>query len=448
MKRDLHRPLVFLSKAGFWTLLILIPFRLRLVLLERPIGTLYGDYTDFLLFPSQLALMFTLSVWLLDKTIHKQSFKPVPFFVTVPLIALTLISAISILASLDWQLSVYHVIFLVLLLGFVYYIVDNVRNPGDVALPIALQLAIQSGVGISQFLNQRDTGLQLAGEYVLCPATAGVSVVTSADQRWLRAYGLSDHPNILGGCLAFGLLLLLGHVLYAEKRKQIFIYLPLFIAGNIALFFTFSRSAWLAYGCGVGLLGVLAHRKYELLRRMRQIAILVVIVMLPLTVIFSELVATRLPFIPGVERHASEQQSLGERVILNDIAVQIFTENASLGTGIGTSPQAIRQQAPDLPTDYQPAHFSLLTAATEIGLFGVTVYALLLVAPWIAFAVNKKLRHSAAMQTVSMALLAVTIVGFFDYYPWYATAGRLWQFFIWGLWATTYHTTLSSVHDH
>ena len=46
------------------------------------------------------------------------------------------------------------------------------------------------------------------GELVLDPRQNGVSVVaTSGTERLLRAYGLTDHPNILGGLLVFGLLL-------------------------------------------------------------------------------------------------------------------------------------------------------------------------------------------------------------------------------------------------
>ena len=45
----------------------------------------------------------------------------------------------------------------------------------------------------------------------LDPTQSGVSIVAaSGGSRLLRAYGLTDHPNILGGCLAFGLLLLLA----------------------------------------------------------------------------------------------------------------------------------------------------------------------------------------------------------------------------------------------
>jgi hypothetical protein len=35
----------------------------------------------------------------------------------------------------------------------------------------------------------------------------------------------------------------------------------------------------------------------------------------------------------------------------------------------------------------------------------------------------------------SALLLAVTVVGFFDYYTWFSTPGRLWQWLAWGMFA-------------
>ena len=36
----------------------------------------------------------------------------------------------------------------------------------------------------------------------------------------LRGYGLSDHPNILGGCIAFGLILILAVILHGKRNER------------------------------------------------------------------------------------------------------------------------------------------------------------------------------------------------------------------------------------
>ena len=78
-----------------------------------------------------------------------------------------------------------------------------------------------------------------------------VSVVTAADgSRLVRGYGLSDHPNILGGLLAFASLLLVVAPGRDDPAGRVWAKL-LFAAGAVAVLLTFSRSAGLALGGGV-----------------------------------------------------------------------------------------------------------------------------------------------------------------------------------------------------
>jgi O-antigen ligase len=78
----------------------------------------------------------------------------------------------------------------------------------------------------------------------------------------LRAYGGLDHPNILGGVLVFALLLsafLLARKKIINSRIEVWGLILLFFSyffALIALFFTFSRTAWLAYLIGMVILAV------------------------------------------------------------------------------------------------------------------------------------------------------------------------------------------------
>ena len=51
------------ARLAFAALIILSPFRARIDLVDRPVPPLYGDYTDFLLFWSDIALVATLVFW-------------------------------------------------------------------------------------------------------------------------------------------------------------------------------------------------------------------------------------------------------------------------------------------------------------------------------------------------------------------------------------------------
>ncbi len=87
------------------------------------------------------------------------------------------------------------------------------------------------------------------------PRNLGVSVVEAGDLRFLRAYGGFPHPNILGGFMAYGIIIatwLSTKLPFDQikskidvKWRRIFylITIPLF---TTALFYSFSRSAWIA----------------------------------------------------------------------------------------------------------------------------------------------------------------------------------------------------------
>ena len=84
-------------------------------------------------------------------------------------------------------------------LAWVFLYVVNERPP---LLPIvAAVILLQSTIALGQFIAQRHLGLALLGEPALDPQLAGVSVVMRGAERWLRAYGLTNHPNILAGTL-------------------------------------------------------------------------------------------------------------------------------------------------------------------------------------------------------------------------------------------------------
>ncbi|MCK4898939.1 MAG: hypothetical protein KAS38_09185, partial [Anaerolineales bacterium] len=96
-----------------------------------------------------------------------------------------------------------------------------------------------------------------------------------------------------------------------------------------------------------------------------------------------------------------------------------------------------------VPYDYQPPHFALLEVAAETGIFGALFYFLAMVAPWLAVWLNRdRLDLTPSFLGTSAVLAAITIVGFFDYYTWLLAPGRIWQWLIWGLWASEYQFLL------
>ena len=145
---------------------------------------------------------------------------------------------------------------------------------------------------------------------------------------------------------------------------------------------------------------------------------------------------------------AIETRSVTERVTLNEAANRIFADHALLGIGIGGLPQALRIAEPDFAFNYQPAHIAFLDAAAETGIFGGLDYLLVLVGPWIAlWFYRRRLVFSPELVGVSGLLLALTLVGLFDYYTWLLAPGRLLQWMAWGLWAVAFTQSLAGARN-
>ncbi len=428
-----------LSLISFGATIILFPFRYRITLVERPVGLLYRDYTDFILLASDIALIATLAFWGISLIRSQKSINFGPKFLTWPLIGLTVISIVSTLFSIDPALSLYHSARMVLLFGMYLFILNEIKTLNILIIPLVAQVLTQAVVGIYQALEQRSIGLQKLGEYELDPSQSGISIVWAEGVRSLRAYGLSDHPNILGGSFVFALLLIAVWLISNEKSWQLPV-LGVQTLGILGLIYTYSRSAWLAYILGSLLIGYLIWRNHphQLITKYVMLMITLLIVILPFLWANNKILGVRFGFGNSIEQIPTEVASIRERQILNREATKVFSNNGAFGVGLGTMPLAIRAQNPNFEFYYQPAHVVLLNVAGETGLIGALFYSALLIAPWVMLFGNKKLNLSIELIGVSGALLATTIIGFFDYYTWLFSTGRLWQWAIWGLWGAMY----------
>ena len=175
-----------------------------------------------------------------------------PKYLWLPLLGLTLAGWASVISSVDPVITIYHSIRFVILFLFYLYVVNEINSPKWLIIPVAIQGSIQAAVAIAQSLLQRSIGIRVLGEAILDPISPGISIVSAGSVRFLRAYGLCDHPNILGGCLAFGLILLLAAYLKAKKSRWLIV--PAFLLMSLGLLLTFSRSASLAFLAGSALI--------------------------------------------------------------------------------------------------------------------------------------------------------------------------------------------------
>lgn len=425
-----HSAFEFCARLSFALTIILTPFRWRLVAWSRPHDPLYSDYTDFHLFASDIALLAMLLFWFGALILRPRKIQVGHWLIWGSLLGLTLAGWVSILGSVDPILSTYHVVRFVILLLFYLYIVNEIHLAQWVVIPVAIQVVIQSISAIGQSLAQSSLGLGLLGEHTLDPNQPGISIVSMAGMRFLRAYGLSDHPNILGGCLAFGLILLLAVVLYGTKRQSLFASAGFLIA-VVALVATFSRSAWLSLMVAASFLvaGEAFARRWDSVKRAVWLAAASLLVMSPF--LFQNLGAFEARANVG---NVAQDDQMQERAYLLDAGNTLFVEHPVFGIGLGATALALKDRFETFRLDYQPPHFTLLTVVVETGLAGGVFYFLLLAAPALVFLFRWQeiFNHPYLMGALALSV-GLFVVGLFDYYPWSYAPGRLWQWLAWGL---------------
>jgi O-antigen ligase len=428
-----------------------IPWRYRFTLLKRPALPVYGDFTDFLLFAADILMIATLLFWLVGLLLRRRRIDAGPALIGLPLAGLTLAGMASIPLSVDPALSAYQALRLILLDGFYLYVVNEIRSLKVIVLPAVLLILSQGWVATLQALSQHSIGLQALGEYNLDPQWNGVSIVLVGGVRMLRAYGLADHPNILGGCLALAWLAV--GVWSASQAASP--WRPLLLGvlgiGGLALLFTFSRSAWVALAGG----GLLAAGLFfqtgqrETGRQWLLSGLGLLVVLTPFIFNLAPALGIRLGLGGSFTQVATEEQSLGERKLLDETANQLFASQPLTGVGLGAFAIAQRAEFPNFPVDYQPAHLAFLEVAAESGIFGALFYTSLLLAPWLALWLKRRQLHfSVTLIGASALLLAVSLIGLFDYYTWLLVPGRLWCWLAWGLWAASYRSASLGGSDY
>jgi hypothetical protein len=333
--------------------------------------------------------------------------------ITVPLLGLSALILPNLDPALTWR-TVTQVLGLGLT-WLVYLFVVNEKP--DLILPLALVLVVQGSVALGQFLHQSDIGLGLVDEPTLDPEVSGVSVLWARGQRWLRAYGLTGHSNVLGATMAV-LLLLVLRPLNQMKGWRKFGLTLVFSLGILGLLASFSRSSWLAFSTGFVVWSLPRLKEYQRFQRQEWERnrpqfrsshlpfqfIFPFIIAAMFLLLYRDLVTSRF-----VELDTPiESRSIDERQRDADLAIIIIAANPVIGVGAGNYLPAARELEPDS----RPVHNVLLLVAAELGLLGAVL--------WAALAAAGLLAH----RTARPPWLAMLIISMFDSTLWLTTSWR------------------------
>jgi len=131
-----------------------------------------------------------------------------------------------------------------LMLSFALVVAWARVPPQRMATAFVLGLLVHAAVGFAQVIVQNHVGLTVLGELRI-PPDDPLKSVRAGDSLFLRAYGLSPHPNVLAGHLAIGLILCWGLAAGMSRVGRALVAVAWAIV-FACLLLTFSRSGLLA----------------------------------------------------------------------------------------------------------------------------------------------------------------------------------------------------------
>ncbi|MBU2229152.1 O-antigen ligase family protein [Patescibacteria group bacterium] len=423
-----------LLEWGIYLWIFLLPWQTRWIIQEGMLNGKPWEYGTVSLYVVDVLLVLLIAIRFFAKgnednikTIHGHKLNILPFA-----LGILILSFLSIYWARDAYVSLYGVVRVaegVLL----YWLISTSRfSLTKAGIAFGASAVLQSVIGILQFTFQKTISSKWLGMALQESSVSGTSVVETATNRFLRAYGSLPHPNILAGFLVIGFIILLG--LYLEKKSALKNILPgMFALVSAGLFVTYSRSGWLALLLAVIFFSIVAFRKSKRWRiTIAKAAGIIVVVFLTFLLIYPETVSTRV-----ASSSRLEQKSFSDRATYFQQSKELLDENWLHGVGINNYTFAVKETVDStLPgPEYQPVHNVYVLSFVELGLFGLIVFLALIVQiarnSWLEL---KKHTVNHWVVVYSAIFGAMVIIFFFDHYFWTLSVGIMLFWLMLGLW--------------
>ncbi|MFA6381953.1 MAG: O-antigen ligase family protein [Candidatus Buchananbacteria bacterium] len=444
-----------LIEFGFYLFIFLLPWQTRLIWQEAYLNGFVWEYGRASLYGTELFLWLVLwfyGFWVFaGRHLKRINFRQIlnrlkkpPVLIYWLVILFLLLAGLSVVWSLNSQLAYWR--WFTLIEGVTLFSLISVFDfkLEKIAKSWVASAAIQGVFGIWQFFSQYVFPNKWLGLAEHLPNVGGSIILQTDSERWLRAYGSFPHPNILGGFLAIGLLFLFYLAFIAQKSRQRFFVLAGLVCIAPALFFSFSRSAWLALIFSLIALGLVIYQKRDLVLKkiFLKISLLIFIIFAVLGTIF---------WAPLITRISGEQDlevaSIYLRVAFTQQAWQLISANPWQGTGIGNYTLGVFEKinAGWPGYYYQPVHNIYFLVLAELGIFGALVFGLMLV-----LLVYQLVKHAGASRParlgeagdsrrplriiiVLLCLFLVLFISLVDHYFWTLWTGVMIFWIILGL---------------
>ncbi len=384
------------------------------------------------LLPFALFLLWLGRTWLRWRAAKSSRFDWGPRTFWLPFAGLSLLGMFSLRHSSAANALFY--LTMILVAWAVYLYVVNERP--QLTAAIGVVLLIQGTVALAQFYLQHEAGLGWLGEPILDLGVEGTSVLWARGHNWLRGYGLTSHPNVLGTILCIGLLLYLPQAVRWTQwslPRQLFFSLASLI-GISGLFLSFSRAAWLAFAAGILTWCFLWWRQQQ---RQEQTArpiirpqhpqrpqgpqgpkaLLGLILVLPLLWLFVAYYDLAFSRFLNLDSEI-EATSISERVGSAEIALQLIMTYPIWGVGLGRFVEAAQMIDPNATQ----VHNVPLLVAAELGIGGLLLWLWLVLAPFGRLRRGAAdIPHNSLLPSQLAPWVAMIVLNLFDTTLWLGT---------------------------
>lgn len=410
-----------IAQTFLYLWLLIWPWQTKLIL-----RTSDSPYLEISLFLSFLILLIPIIIW--SHQIFTSDYWRFKKGMSRPLwwralIVWELITFASIFWAQDFLLALYR--YIILVFGILlFYIIkrSDFVNIKLVTRYFLLGLIAPSLLAIWQFFTQSTIATKYLGLAYHAANILGDSVMETSAGRFLRAYGSFDHPNILGGMMVIGILL----VLYSSLKKEItrnerLFYLITLSIFYLALLVSFSRAAWLALIVSAPFILFSAWNRGKFQKKLIGLFIFLVLgISLAFVIPNLNLFLARTQI-----DNRLEIKSISEREVYLKQAQEVITQKPVLGTGIGNYTIAVKQNDNFIYPYwyYQPVHNYWLLVLAELGFFGLLGVVIF----WLAIF---KIGLKTGSWPIVFALFALSLL---DHWLWTQNLGILVFFLIVGL---------------
>jgi len=373
----------------------LLPWQTRFLLYVPEINGVVWDFGVLSIFISQIAIGCLLAIEFLKYRAELRQFVSEKISTRqgkIIGISFLLLVTEQIIFSANRLLTLQWIFGALLLFGLAFILHREKKQRVPFVAAFVISVVLQALLAALQIFVSGTFASTLLGMSAHKAVESGTVVIQYAGQRFLRAYGGQSHPNIFGGITLAALVLFNWLLTYKKTlgvRKNIIQY-ALLVTG--ALFFSFSRTAWIGFAIWIVML---MYQRKGFRESQTMMIRWTVGVFAILFVIFSPLVMTRVSV-----SNPLEQRSVSERSSELSTWKNVVKKSWFFGTGLGAYTARV-----DKTQQPVPVHSAPLLLVAELGIFGVLLVGFMIF--------TAKLRVS--LRRV-LPLIVIMPIALFDHY--------------------------------